>query len=123
MNTTTSENGTTETNARAPRRPDAGERARVLAEWAANGRSVKEMAAATGFSTHTLYRWRHEAGRRRRVALPARPALIAVPKPATSWGIWAAEVEIGTGLKLRLSAGCPPGWTGQVVRELRSCSA
>ena len=34
--------------------PEPGERERVVAEWAATGKKVEEMAVATGWSVYTL---------------------------------------------------------------------
>jgi transposase-like protein len=124
MNTTTTENGTNERKITRPRWPAPGERERVVAEWAASGKTVEEMAAQTGWSTHTLYRWRLDVrhGRGGSGATPSRPKLLPVPKPASGApGAWAAEVAIGTGISMRLSAVCPPAWVGQLVRELKSC--
>ena len=103
------------------RRPQAGERERILAEWAASGRTVEEIAVATGWTTWTLYRWRAEARG------PARPrrrtpkrALVAVPPPKVSTA-WSAEILSGRGWSLRLADGCCPAWAGQVARELNRC--
>ena len=86
MNTTTSESGTDEGKLARPRRPEAGERERVVAEWAASGKTVDEMAAKTGWSTFTLYRWRLDAGqgkRSRPKVAPSPPTkLLSVPRPA-----------------------------------------
>lgn len=95
-----------------------------MAEWAASGKTVEEMAAATGWSPYTLYRWRQEAraGRGSKAAMPPPPKLLAVPKPVSAGpGAWAAEVVIGAGMSVRLSAGCPAAWAGELVRELRPC--
>jgi transposase-like protein len=127
MNTTTTQDGTGEAGRPlARRRLDAGERVRVLSEWAASGRTVEEMAAATGWSAYTLYRWRQEAGQgrraHRRTVKPTSQRLVAVPKPPlTNHGSWVAEIVIGAGLSVRLSPSCPAAWAGQVIRELRSC--
>ena len=106
------------------RRPQAGERERVLSDWVTNGRTVEETAAATGWSKHTLYRWRREAAalqRRRLQKRPKIPQLVAVPKPvSTGSGSWAAEVTIGP-IGLRLAASCPAGWAAQLIRELAPC--
>jgi transposase-like protein len=103
------------------RRPEAGERERILAEWATSGRTVEEMAAATGWTTWTLYRWRAEA---RGVQRPRRRtterAMVAVPPPAVS-GIWVAEIQCDHGWSLRLAGGCCPTWAGQLARELQRC--
>lgn len=103
------------------RRPQAGERERILAEWAASGRTVEEMAAATGWTTWTLYRWRAESRgvQRPRRRAPER-ALVAVPPPAVR-GTWAAEIQAGHGWTLRLTGGCCPAWAGQLARELQRC--
>lgn len=122
MNTTTIGDGTEEVKPNG-RRPEPGERERVLADWAASGRTVEQMAAATGWSTYTLYRWRHTAGARKspKIKPAKRPSLLPVPKPPSAvTGSWAAEVAIGT-VSVRLSPGSPVGWIGQLVRELRSC--
>ena len=127
MNTTTTiGNGASEPNViRKLRRPEAEERERILAEWAATGKSVGEMAAATGWSAFTLYRWRHEAGRGRRSKARRKrmsaPSMLVVPKPTSPpASVWAAEVAIG-GISLRLATGCPASWAAELVRELRPC--
>jgi transposase-like protein len=125
MNTTTIENETNEAKVKTRRHPEPGERVRVLAEWATSGKTVEEMVAATGWSSYTLYRWRAEAGQGKRTKPkappPPRPKMLAVPKPtAAAPGTWAAEVLIGS-VSVRLSAGCPVTWAGQLVRELKPC--
>jgi transposase-like protein len=124
MNTTTAENKTDETRVSSHRRPATGERERVVAEWASSGKTVDEMAAATGWSPYTLYRWRLDAGqgKRSKPKVATEPRLLVVAKPAAA-GVWAAEVVIGAGVSLRLSAGCPSGWAAELVRELRRCLA
>jgi transposase-like protein len=120
MNTTTIENGAEEAKPNG-RRAQPAERAQVLAEWAASGKSAGAMAAITGWSTYTLYRWKNEAAREKRPLRVKRPELVAVPKPkGATQGGWAAEIAIGAA-SVRLSAGCPADWIGQLVRELRSC--
>jgi transposase-like protein len=123
MNTTTIENG--ENNGageRHPkrRRPSPGERERILAHWAREGRTVEEMAAASGWSTHTLYRWRHEASKKRRRESTPAPRLIAVPKPSAPSTPWAAELAIGA-VSLRLGPGSPAAWVADLIRALKSC--
>lgn len=106
------------------RRPEVNEREKILAAWAASGQPVEEVARATGWSTWTLYRWRAKARgdgklRRRR---PNERALVAVPAPMTgASGEWAAEVLTTTGIRIRLAAGCTPGWVGQLAKELGRC--
>jgi hypothetical protein len=125
MNTTTIEGETTGSNLGGRlRRPQAGERERVLSDWARSGGTVEETAAGTGWSKQTLYRWRREAaalqGRRLRKGLKI-PQLVAVPKPvSTGSGSWAAEITIGP-IGLRLAASCPAGWAAQLIRELAPC--
>jgi transposase-like protein len=125
MNTTTTEAETTGSDVRGRLgRPARGERERVLSEWAASGRTVDETAAATGWSKHTLYRWRRDAapqGRRRPQKVPKNAPLVAVPKPvAAASGNWAAEVTIGR-IGLRLAASCSAEWAAQLIRELAPC--
>lgn len=106
------------------RRPQAEEREKILAAWAASGQGVEEVAAATGWTTWTLYRWRAEARggapvRRRR---PVERPLVAVPLPApAASGEWAAELLSVTGVRVRLAAGCGPAWAAQLIRELNRC--
>ncbi len=102
------------------RRPQAEERERILAEWAASGRTVEEIAAATGWTTWTLYRWRAEArgAKRPRRRAPER-TMVAVPPPVN--GRWAAEIQTGRGWTLRLASGCCPAWAGQLAQELHRC--
>ena len=119
MNTT--DDNTNGTEIRKLRRPGSAERERVLAEWAASGRRIEEIAATTGWSRHTLYRWRQLARKGKRVKKAAIPALLAVPRPAEPSGRWAAEVTIGSTMTVRLAAGCAPAWAGQLVRELKPC--
>jgi transposase-like protein len=105
-------------------RPEASEREKILAEWAASGQTVREVAESTGWSTWTLYRWRAEARgdgtpRRRR---PSERGLVAVPAPvATANGEWAAELLTTTGIRVRLAASCAPAWAAQLARELDRC--
>lgn len=123
MNTTTTGSGEVEGNGRNARRPTSGETEQVLAEWAASGKTVWEVAAETGWSIHTLYRWRREARRPKMTtaAVHATSAkLLAVPKPSAPMGGWSAELMIGV-VSVRLSAGAPVDWVGQLVRELKSC--
>ena len=125
MNTTTMEGETTDVGVGGGfRHPEPGERERVLSDWAASGRTVEETAAATGWSKHTLYRWRRDAaphGRRRRQKVPKVAPLVAVPKPVSpASGSWAAEVTIGR-IGLRLAAGCSAEWAAQLIRELAPC--
>lgn len=103
------------------RRPQTGERERIVAEWAASGRTVEEMSAATGWTTWTLYRWRAEAreGKRPRRRDSER-AMVAVPRPPAG-GVWVAELQVGQGWTLRLAGGCCPAWAGQLARELSRC--
>lgn len=127
MNNTTTGSGTDERVVPGGRRPTPGERERVLSEWATSGRSVVEMAASTGWSLHTLYRWRRDAGqavRRRAVVTESSstPPLLPVPKPAERAATgWTAEVVTGMGVSVRLSADCPAGWAAALVRELSAC--
>jgi len=125
MNTTTTEGEATGSDVRGRLgRPARGERERVLSEWAASGRTVEETAAATGWSKHTLYRWRRDAAtqrRRRQQKVPKIAPLVAVPKPVSpASGNWAAEVTIGR-IGLRLAASCPVGWAAELIRELAPC--
>lgn len=104
------------------RRPEPGERERVVAEWAASGKTVDQMAAETGWSIYTLYRWRLDAREAKAGKETAEPRLLAVPKPErVGHGGWAAEVTIGNGLSMRLAAGCAPRWAAEMMRELRRC--
>ena len=94
-----------------------------MAEWAASGKSAEEMAAITGWSPYTLYRWRLDAGlgKKAKGASPLRAKLLPVPKPSSPVaGAWVAEVTVA-GMSVRLAAGCPPSWVGQLVRELQPC--
>lgn len=106
------------------RRPEANEREKILAAWAASGQAVEEVAAATGWSTWTLYRWRAEArgdGTPRRRSPGAR-AMVAVPAPvAMASGEWAAELLTTTGIRVRLAASCAPAWAAQLTMELDRC--
>lgn len=105
-----------------PLRPGPDERAGILAEWAKSGRTVEEMARATGWSPWTLYRWRAKAGggvgprRRRRSAA----ALVAVPAPVGTTA-WPAEIVTVGGVRLRLTTACTPEWAVQLVRGLERC--
>ena len=127
MNTTTAtENGTEDRKITRLRRPEPGERERVVAEWAASGKSVEEVAALTGWSPYTLYRWRLDAGQGKRSkpkpAPSSQPKLVAVPRPTSlATGAWAAEVTVSPGVSVRLSSSCSPAWAGHLVRELKSC--
>lgn len=122
MNTEETKAGVAESKGRL--RPEASEREKILAAWAASGQTVEEVAGATGWSTWTLYRWRAEARddgtpRRRR---PRERALVAVPAPlATASAEWAAELWTTTGVRVRLAASCAPGWAAQLTRELNRC--
>ena len=126
MNTTTTtgnDTGEPKINGR-PRRPMPGERERILAEWATSGMPVDEMAAQTGWSPYTLYRWRLDAGggKAPKGARPSKAKLLAVPRPTSlATGVWAAEVAMSSGISVRLSAGSAPAWIAQLVRELKSC--
>lgn len=84
------------------RRPQARERERIVEEWTASGRTVEEMAAATGWTRWTMYRWRAEAreGRRPRKRDSER-TMMAVPRPPDGDG-WVAELQAGQGWMLRL---------------------
>jgi len=87
-----------------------------VAEWAATGKKVEEMAVATGWSAYTLYRWRSDI---RATKAPKKQEggtkLLAVPKPvSTMSGAWAAEVMMGSGLSVRLLAGCTRAWAAQL---------
>lgn len=106
------------------RRPDTNEQEKILAEWAASGQSVEEVAGATGWSRWTLYRWRAKArgDGRQRPRRPSERALVAVPAPvATASGEWAAELLTTTGIRVRLAASCAPAWAAQLTRELSRC--
>ena len=123
MNPTITESGSGERKARGRRSPEPGERERVVAEWAATGKKVEEMAVATGWSAYTLYRWRSDI---RATKAPKKQEggtkLLAVPKPvSTMSGAWAAEVMMGSGLSVRLLAGCTRAWAAQLVGELKRC--
>jgi hypothetical protein len=104
------------------RRPEATERDKILSAWAASGQTVGEVAAATGWSTWTLYRWRAEArgDGTPRLRRPRERALVAVPAPTAS-AEWAAELWTTTGVRVRLAAGCAPAWAAQLTRELNRC--
>ena len=104
------------------RRPEEGERERIIAEWAASGKTVRAMAVETGWSEWTLYRWRKRAqhggqnlGAKPR---PAKRALVAVPAPA--FGVAVAEVMTRGGV-VRLWATASPAWAGQLIQELNRC--
>ena len=120
----TDEQEPTVARANGMRRVPEAEREKILTEWASSGRTVEEMAAATGWSRWTLYRWRAQArgevpGSRRRAG---ERALVAVPAPvATASGEWAAELLTATGIRVRLAASCAPAWAGQLARELNRC--
>lgn len=104
-----------------PRRPGTDERAVILAEWVKSGRTVEEMARATGWSPWTLYRWRAKArgvGRPRRGRSTA--ALVAVPAPVGTTA-WPAEIVTVGGVRLRLTTACTPEWVVQLVRGLERC--
>lgn len=121
MNTTTPKEEERK-NRENGRRPQPGERERVVAEWAVSGKTVEQMAAETGWSIYTLYRWRLDAREAKAGKGTAKPRLLAVPKPeAVVYGGWAAEVTIGNGLSMRVGAGCAPRWVGEMMRELRRC--
>lgn len=119
MNTTGDEAEGSEV--RKKRRPTKVERERILAEWAASGRTQEEMAALTGWSRHTLLRWRQVANGAS--AKKTAKAMLDVPPPPGRFReVWAAEIIWGREtMSVRLSAGCRPNWAGDLVRELKSC--
>lgn len=123
MNTAATGSGELEVNGRNARRPASGEIEQVLAEWAASGKTVRQVAAETGWSIHTLYRWRRDA-RRPKTTMAAANAtsakLLAVPRPSVSMAGWSAELIVGA-MSVRLTAGCPVDWVGRLVRELKAC--
>ena len=122
MNPTITESGSGERKARGRRSPEPGERERVVAEWAATGKKVEEIAVATGWSVYTLYRWRSDIRAEKTPEPACRTELLPVPKPASAMsGAWAAEVMMGSGLSLRLLAGCTPAWAAQLLGELKRC--
>jgi len=116
------ESGSGERKVKENRSPEPGERERVVAEWAATGKKVEEMAVATGWSVYTLYRWRSDIRAEKTPKQTCATKLLAVPKPVSAMcGAWAAEVTMGSGLSVRLSAGCTPAWAAQLVGELKRC--
>lgn len=121
ITTTTTGNGTNHGVAPQGRRPAPGERERILAEWASSGRSLEEMAAMTGWSRHSLYRWQRQAAKGRSPTARLAPAkLVAVPRPAAVTGPWAAEIGLGRAV-VRVAAGCPAKWIAEVVEALKPC--
>ena len=91
-----------------------------MAEWAASGKKVAEIAKETGWSPWTLYRWRADARGGKAGKKVGRP-MLAVPRPEVAMGQWAAEVAMGNGLRVRLAAGCAPRWAAETIAELRRC--
>jgi hypothetical protein len=123
MNTTGTGTEELEATGGDARRPPLGKIEQVLAEWAASGKTVREVAAETGWSIHTLYRWRRDARRPKSTTAAGSATsakLLAVPKPGGVEGGWSAELAIGV-VSVRLSAGVPVDWVGRLVRELKSC--
>lgn len=119
MNTTGNETNGIEF--RKLRRPSSAERERVLAEWTASGRTKEEMAAATGWSPHTLYRWWLQANNVKPKRTP-KPMLNVPPPAQPVRQAWAAEIMIGAGAtSVRLSPSCAPSWAGELVRALKPC--
>lgn len=121
MNPTTT-GGSAESRANRPRRPLSGEREKILAEWAASGKAVTTVAAETGWSEWTLYRWRERA-RRGESNLAGkkkgwRGGLVAVPAPVT--GAAVAELTTRSGV-VRFFAPASPTWAAQFIRELSGC--
>lgn len=89
----------------------------------ASGKTVWEVAAQTGWSIHTLYRWRREARgpKTMTAAVNATKAkLMVVPTPSALIGGWSAELVIGA-VTVRLSSSAPVDWVRRLVRELKSC--
>ena len=122
MNPTKTESGSRERRTIGRRRPEPGERERVVAEWVASGKKVEEMAVVTGWPACTLYRWRSDLREKKALKQACTTKLLPVPKPAFAMsGAWAAEVTVGSGLSVRLSAGCTPEWAAQLVGELKRC--
>ena len=110
------------------RKPAEGERKRVLAEWAASGKTVAEMVASTGWSEWTLYRWRQRARQGeanlggKNPSMRPRAELVAVPAPDGTWKVQSlvAEVTSRHGV-VKLAAGAPPRWASELIRELNRC--
>ena len=110
------------------RRPVAGERESILAEWEKAGKTVNEMAASTGWSQWTLYRWRERA-RRGEAKLGgdnrvkrASQALVSVPAPTTTRGTLTIVAEVTTPQGVvRLASGAAPSWASELIRELNRC--
>ena len=120
MNTTSATSA--ESQANRPRRPLSGEREKILADWAASGKPVTTVAAETGWSEWTLYRWRERA-RRGESNLGGkkkgeRGGMVAVPAPAS--GAAVAELTTRHGV-VRCFAPASPTWAAQFIRELNRC--
>lgn len=104
--------------AKRKRRPSAEERAKILAEWAASGRTAGAMSAAADWSKSALYRWRtrHGEPNLRKTGEPQR--LVAVPAPVVNSAV--AEV-LTHNAAVRLFATATPQWAAQLIRELNRC--
>lgn len=110
------------------RKPAERERKRVLAEWAASGKTVAEMVASTGWSEWTLYRWRQRARQGeanlggKNPSMRPRAELVAVPAPDGTWKVQSlvAEVTSRHGV-VKLAAAAPPRWASELIRELNRC--
>ena len=123
--TTGTTTGTAVAGVNGRRGPKEGERERILADWAAHGKKVEEVAEETGWSQWTLYRWRGRARRgevdrgcKGRTSQRAAAGMVAVPAPSGSTAL--VEVETRAG-RLRVLAPTAAGWVAELIRELNRC--
>ena len=104
--------------AKRKRRPNDEERAKILAEWAASGRTAGAMSAAADWSKSALYRWRTRHGDPRLRKTDERQPLVAVPAPIANSAV--AEV-LTRNAAVRLFSTASPPWAAQLIRELNRC--
>lgn len=96
-------------------RVSAEERSRLVCLFRASGLTQAEFAQQQGIKLSTLHQWLYRGVPKKK----ARTRFQELPVPSLFAPTWMAEIALGGGLTLRLSASANADWIGSVVRALR----
>lgn len=97
------------------RRVSAEERSRLVSLFRASGLTQAQFAEQQGIKLSTLHLWLYRGARRKNKP----PRFCEVPVSSLVSTAWAAELVLGSGMTLRLSAAAKADWICTVVSALR----